>query len=516
MLGFLGALLLFAGRLAVQGQFTYITNNGAITITGYTGPGGAVNIPDQINGLPVTAIGNSAFGEKTNLVSVTIPDSVISIGDSAFYRCFNVTSVPIPNRVTNIGDDAFAGCGLTNVSIPNGVSSIGNGVFGGCFNLTGVTIPNSVTSIGDDAFAGCGLTNVTIPNSVFSIGAYAFADSELTSVVIGNGVTYIGDAAFQLCGGLTRVVFIGNAPTVFPNAFTIEVFDPVTYEHAPAYYLRETTGWTNTLAGLPTVMMESPPQFGTTADGWNYASDQVKNTLITGYSGSDDTMLIPSIINGLPVTGIAPYAFYEFFDNTDRMSVTIPDSVTAIGDSAFARGFYLTNVVIGSRVTSIGNYAFESCSGLISVTIPQSVTSLGDYAFADCGSLTRVYFAGNAPTADSSVFYNGGIFGFLLKVYYLPGTLGWSNTFAGLPTALWFLPQPLILRQGPGFGVRSNQFGFTIAWATNGAVVVQAATNLSNPVWVPVATNTLNSGSSYFSDPAWTNFPQRFYRLTTP
>jgi hypothetical protein len=66
----------------------------------------------------------------------------------------------------------------------------------------------------------------------------------------------------------------------------------------------------------------------------------------------------------------------------------------------------------------------------------------------------------------------------------------------------------------PGFGVRSNQFGFTISLATNIPVVVEAATNLSNPVWLPVRTNTLVGGTSYFSDAAWTNFPQRFYRLT--
>jgi hypothetical protein len=95
----------------------------------------------------------------------------------------------------------------------------------------------------------------------------------------------------------------------------------------------------------------------------------------------------------------------------------------------------------------------------------------------------------------------------------LPGTIGWTNSFASLPTALWYLSNPLILNKGPGFGVQSNQFGFAISWATNVPVVVEAATNLSNPVWMPVSTNTLVNGVSYFGDPQSANLPARFYRL---
>ena len=101
-------------------------------------------------------------------------------------------------------------------------------------------------------------------------------------------------------------------------------------------------------------------------------------------------------------------------------------------------------------------------------------------------------------------------------VYYLPGTTGWGTTFGGRPTALWLLPNPLILTNGPSFGVQTNGFGFIISWATNIPVVVEACTNLANPAWSPVGTNTLTDGSSYFSDPQWTNYPARFYRLRSP
>jgi hypothetical protein len=98
----------------------------------------------------------------------------------------------------------------------------------------------------------------------------------------------------------------------------------------------------------------------------------------------------------------------------------------------------------------------------------------------------------------------------------LPGTTGWGTTFAAQPTALWTQPNPSILNDEPGFGVQSNRFGFTISWATNISVVVQACTNLVNPVWSPVGTNSLTNGTSYFSDAQWTNYRARYYRLSAP
>ena len=70
---------------------------------------------------------------------------------------------------------------------------------------------------------------------------------------------------------------------------------------------------------------------------------------------------------------------------------------------------------------------------------------------------------------------------------------------------------------GTSFGVRTNRFGFNITTGTLGlVVVVEACTNLSNPVWQPVQTNTLTTGSAFFSDPQWTNYPGRYYRLRSP
>ena len=185
--------LLLTLPAAVQAQFTYTSNNGAITITGYTGPGGAVTIPGMINGLPVTSIGYRAFAYCDFLTSIMIPNSVTNIGDLAFgsYSLNSITvdrlnpvyisvdgvlfdkgqttliqypegkagSYAVPNSVTSIGSAAFRDCGLLSVTIPDSITDIGYGAFMGCTSLTSVTIPNSVTNIGGGV-AGCPATEV--------------------------------------------------------------------------------------------------------------------------------------------------------------------------------------------------------------------------------------------------------------------------------------------------------------------------------------------------------------------
>ena len=126
--------------------------------------------------------------------------------------------------------------------------------------------------------------------------------------------------------------------------------------------------------------------------------------------------------------------------------------------------------------------------------------------------LRTVYIEGNAPSTDWRAFSSADN----VTVYYLPGTTGWTSTSGGRPTALWHLPNPMILNNSPTFGVRTNQFGFLISWATNLPVVVEACTELASGAWSPVSTNALTNGTNYFTDPDWANHPTRLYRLRSP
>jgi hypothetical protein len=491
----LAGLLLLAAP-AGQAQFNYSTNAGIITLTQYTGTASSVTIPDFVN-----IVGNGAFHYSWNLTNVTIPNSVTTIGDGAFSSCFSLTSVTIPDSVINIGDYAFDSCSnLTNVTIPDSVTSIGYLTFAYCTSLTNVTIPDSVTSIGGWDFEGCtSLTNVTIPNTVTTVGEYAFEGcTSLTNVTIPNTVTTVGDGAFADCFSLTSVNIGDSVTSIGDYAFfgcssltSVNIGDSVT--SIGDYAFRGCSSLTNIAVDA------ANPAYASLG---GVLFNNALSTLIEYPLGLAGNYVIP---NGVTTIG------YEAFMNCSKLtSVAFGDSVTSIGEGAFYGCSGLTNLTIPNSVTTIGYAAFDSCSKMTSVAIGDSVTNVGDYAYKGCSNLVSVYFQGNAPSADCNVFSYDTV-----TVYYLPGTTGWGTTFACVPTAPWTLPYPLVLNSASGFGVQSNGFGFTISWATNRSVVVEAATNLANPVWTPLATNPLVNGTNYFSDPNWTNYPRRFYRIVS-
>ena len=151
---------------------------------------------------------------------------------------------------------------------------------------------------------------------------------------------------------------------------------------------------------------------------------------------------------------------------------------------------------------------------MITVVIPNSVGYIGPEAFSGCGGLRSVYFQGNAAFADSGIYDRGVFFGAAdVTVYYLPGTTGWGVTYGDRPTAVW--SSPVILSNSPSFGLGADGFGFLVSWAPNASVVVEAGSGLDSPVWTRLRTKTLTGGTVFFSDPQWTSYPNRFYRVTT-
>ena len=269
---------------------------------------------------------------------------------------------------------------------------------------------------------------------------------------------------------------------------------------------------------------------------------------ITGYTGPGGSVTIPSTIAGLAVTSIGSHVFQL---QANLTSVIIPDSVTNIEDGdlgkAGAAGTFwmcegLTNVVIGRGVKHIGRGAFEWCTGLTRVAIPDSVISIGDFAFHICTNLSTVtigkgltlvgnsiggvfeqstnlvavYFAGDKPFfsyfpefGDNTTFIDDE----KVTLYYLPNTVGWGPTVEGRPAVLW---NPTVLTNDSNFGVLQNRFGFNIGGTPDIPLVVEASTNLSTTAWVTLQSCTLTNGLIYFSDPRWTNYPKRLYRIRSP
>lgn len=91
-------------------DFKYEVEDGQVTVTGYTGAGGDVVVPGEIDGFPVNCIGDNAFCYCTGLTSITLPEGCTTIGYYAFSGCTGLTIITLPNSLTTISVGAFAGC----------------------------------------------------------------------------------------------------------------------------------------------------------------------------------------------------------------------------------------------------------------------------------------------------------------------------------------------------------------------------------------------------------------------
>ena len=225
-------------KIAPAIPYEYTIADGKVTITKYLGSEVKVNVPSEIEGKSVIAIGANAFAENKTLTEVALPASVISIGQSAFAMCTNLESINA-EKVMSFGAYAFFQCSslkaftfndnietlpiymfsectsLASVKLPSKLKALSNHLFDACESLKSVNIPGGVTVIERSAFENAGIETIVIPDSVVEIGDYAFENAPLTSVSFGKNVEKLGSLVFWGCNKLTEIVIPGKV-TVIP------------------------------------------------------------------------------------------------------------------------------------------------------------------------------------------------------------------------------------------------------------------------------------------------------------
>ena len=360
----------------------------------------SINIPSTL-----TMISQMTFDRCEKLNNIVLPESVVDIDDCAFRWCSALNNISLGNNIKHIGTDAFLGTAYlklteadnliiyfgpycvgvakagvwSNVSIREGTTLIAEKVFYDQEHMINLTLPNSLMYINDYAFDYCeNLRSITFGNSLLEIGYEAFYNNEsLTNLQFPNSLQIIGQQAFMYCDSLRSVSFGNSLKIIEDHAFSqcdllteIVIPDSVTKIGIGAFYCdsikRVTIGtslvemednafeWKNIRSltwnakRCKTVGGSDPDSFTSHPDHSHMKHDNL------------DSLVFGNEVEYIPA-GICYMA-------VKLDSIAIPQTVTAIGSSAFEDCSLLTKVVIPDKVTLIEQHAFEGCSALETFT----------------------------------------------------------------------------------------------------------------------------------------------------
>ncbi|NCB29724.1 MAG: leucine-rich repeat domain-containing protein, partial [Clostridia bacterium] len=313
--------------------FAYTVSGGNAIITQYLDDETQVVVPPTMGGVPVSVVGEHAFASSA-VEKVVLSNGIERVEEGAFASCSALREVVLPQSLHSIGDLAFEDCGsLATVSFGDELETIGKQAFYYDRALTGITLPDSLRSIGENAFEGCiGLTQINIPAGVSGLpeGAFYYCD-QLATVSFAEGLVSLGARAFEGCISLANIKLPASATQIGFRAFEgcaalktvylpneTAVIDPSAFGEAD-----DTAPLANpdlVLIGAPDSAAEAIAKraglvfddvtLWTSESLFSYERNEDGIT-ITGCRDSADRLILPSYIDGLPVTAIGVDAFYN-------------------------------------------------------------------------------------------------------------------------------------------------------------------------------------------------------------
>ena len=337
------------------------------TILSYNGTAVSVSIPSQIAGVPVRAIGNSAFAGNHTLFIARIPEGVEDIAAEAFWQCTSLNSLSLPSSLRTIGDKAFRSFNGTSLTFPEGLESIGNEAFRGC-RIQEITLPDSLKTIGDSAFYFNSTSRLSLPAGLESIGDNAFGHGSISYIYLrGTQLPPMADNAFE------------RDPLA-----DIDIASYATKEEAAAIQERfNALGFTAYVWRMQNERVEYAPSNDSTYE----AHDD--GMYMTGYTGPCTAIRPYDTFNNVTVVGLGSEAF-KGNQILSIFSVPYNDCFTTIESEAFAESA-IREVDLFDSVTTLGDGVFRGAAQLKSLTLPASLTKVGSGICAGCTSLSEIH-----------------------------------------------------------------------------------------------------------------------------
>ncbi len=443
-------------------------------------------IPNKLLGYNVTGIGKQAFSLCTRLVEVTMPETIYYIGDGAFLNCESLEKINFSSNIEFIGTDALTGTAFlanqpdgflyigdslytykgtlpagTKVKFGTGteantvyldgdLTSVGSGLFKNQTGIISAEFPETLESIGNSVFENCtNLTMVDIPGGVLSIGEYAFYNTaNLASIVLPSSLSQMGINAFQGSGISGSITLPGTLTVVPTGAFRnnqnlesvivsegVEIIQDYAFEGCSSLEnisFSSTVDWlgtgtfTNNIS-LVSIIMPKSEDFsvigesifmGNTSLETVFIYDNISAIRKNAFRGTtafkslilldgDDAPITATNIVTIPssVSAVGDYAF----QGSGLSAVVIPSMVSTISEGVFQDAVNLSSVNIrlpsvgNSRLVAVKSAAFSGCVSLTSLILPDSVKSIGDSFLSDSG-ITSFTFPSGITTINEFLF----------------------------------------------------------------------------------------------------------------